>query len=116
MQVESIRVFIPSKNYEESQSFYHAMGFKMGKVSNDLSIFESENCTFFLQRFYSKEFANNLMLQIAVKDIEEAFELISSIKGFNIKFEPIKNEPWGKVVYLWRPSGELWHITEFNCL
>ena len=116
MQVESIRVFVPSKNYEESQSFYQAMGFKMGKSSNDLSIFESANCTFFLQRFYNNELANNLMLQLAVKDIQEAFELISSIKGFNIKFEPIKNEPWGKVVYLWGPSGELWHITEFNRL
>jgi predicted lactoylglutathione lyase len=114
MQVESIRAFVPSKNYEESQSFYQAMGFKMGKASEDLSIFESGNCTFFIQRFYNEEFANNLMLQLAVKNIQEAFELISSIKGYNIKFEPIKNEPWGKVVYLWGPSGELWHITEFN--
>lgn len=114
MKVESIRVFVPSKNYEESQSFYEAMGFKMGKVSEDLSIFESGNCDFFLQRFYNEEFANNLMLQLAVKDIHETFELLSSMKGFNIKFEPIKNEPWGQVVYLWGPSGELWHITEFT--
>ena len=114
MQAEDIRVFIPSKNYEESQSFYQAMGFKMDKASDDLSIFESGKCTFFLQRFYNEEFASNLMLQLLVKNINEAFELISNIKGFNIKFEPIKNEHWGKVVYLWGPSGELWHITEFN--
>jgi hypothetical protein len=52
------------------------------------------------------------MLQLVVPDIEKAYEVLSKIKGFNTKCDPIKNEPWGKVVYLWGPSGELWHITE----
>lgn len=114
MRADDIRVFIPSKNYEASQSFYQAFGFKMEYASDDLSIFENGECTFFLQRFYNKELANNLMLQLSVLDINEAFEMISKIQGFDIRFEPIKQERWGKVVYLWGPSGELWHVTEFN--
>jgi hypothetical protein len=54
------------------------------------------------------------MLQLIVLDIQEAFVTISSIKGFDIKYQPIKTEPWGKVIYLWGPSGELWHVTELN--
>ena len=54
------------------------------------------------------------MMQLSVHDIDEAYEHISSIQGFDIKFTQIKTEPWGRVVYLWGPSGELWHVTEFN--
>jgi catechol 2,3-dioxygenase-like lactoylglutathione lyase family enzyme len=112
MQPTSIRPFIPSKNYEESKSFYQALGFTMDYATDDLSIFHRGPCTFFLQRYYNEEFANNLMLQLIVSDIDEAFAVISGIQGINVRFEPIKNERWGKVVYLWGPAGELWHVTE----
>lgn len=114
MKVDDIRTFIPSKDYEVSKSFYEALGFKREYASDDLTLFENGECSFWLQRFYNEEFANNLMLQLSVLDIEEAFNLISNLKGFDIKFEPIKVERWGKVVYLWGPSGGLWHVTEFS--
>ena len=114
MRTDDIRVFVPSKNYEESQSFYQALGFQIEPANDDLSIASNGSCTFFLQRFFNEEFANNLMMQISVPDIQEAFNVISNIKGFNIRYEPIKEERWGKVIYLWGPSGELWHVTEFS--
>jgi hypothetical protein len=114
MKVDDIRVFIPSKNYEVSQSFYQALGFKMDYVSDELSLFENGDCFFFLQRFYNEELANNLVLQLSVIDINEAYKTITELKGFEIKFEPIREERWGKVIFLWGPSGELWQITEFT--
>ncbi|WP_371257866.1 hypothetical protein [Pseudoalteromonas sp. '520P1 No. 423'] len=54
------------------------------------------------------------MVQLIVLDINDVFNQISNIEGFDIKYEPIKSEPWGKVIYLWGPSGELWHITKLN--
>lgn len=114
MKIDDIRVFIPSKHFDVSQSFYQALGFKMEYVSDDLSLFESGECTFFLQNFYNEGLANNLMCQLSVLDINEAFDIISSLDKFDIKYDPIKIEPWGKVIYLWGPSGELWHVTEFN--
>lgn len=112
MKVKAIRPFIPSKDYDESKSFYQALGFKMSKASEDLSIFELGSTTFFLQRHYSKEFADNLMLQLIVANIEEAYSVISQIQGHNVRFNPIQDESWGRVIYLWGPSGELWHVTE----
>jgi hypothetical protein len=55
---------------------------------------------FFLQRFYNEDLAKNLMFQLSVLDINEAFQIISSLDGFDIKYEPIKTEHWGKVVFL----------------
>ena len=114
MRVDDIRVFIPAKDYQKSQKFYQALGFNMQFVSEELSLFDSGDCYFFLQRFYHKEFAENLMLQISVLDINQAWDTISQLKEFDIRFEPIKQERWGKVIYLWGPSGELLHVTEFN--
>jgi hypothetical protein len=114
VKVDDIRVFIPSKNYEISKSFYQALGFEMDFVSDDLSLFQNGGCTFFLQRFYNEELASNLMFQLSVLDINEAFEVISRLDNVGIKYEPIKIEGWGKVIYLWGPSGELWHVTEFT--
>src|SRR5690606_2105336 len=112
MEVKDIRAFIPSKNYEASKSFYRAFEFKMSKASGDLSIFELGNSTFFLQRYYNKDFADNLMLQLIVPNIDEAYATISQISGHDFRYDPIKEEHWGKVIYMWGPSGELWHITE----
>ena len=114
MQIADIRVFVPSRDYKISQRFYQAMGFNMELAGDDLSIFNKGSCTFLLQKFFNQELANNLMLQLIVLDIQEAFVTISSIKGFDIEYQPIKTEPWGKVIYLWGPSGELWHVTELN--
>jgi hypothetical protein len=52
------------------------------------------------------------MLQLVVADIDAAFTFISQLELSDIRYTEIKKEAWGKVVYLWGPSGELWHITE----
>jgi len=114
MKVDDIRAFIPSRNFEVSKSFYQALGFKMDSVTDDLVLLENGECSFFLQSFYNEDLAKNLMFQLSVFDINEAYEVISKLDGFDIKFEGIKTERWGKVIYLWGPSGELWHVTEFS--
>lgn len=114
MQVDDIRAFIPSKDYQVSKLFYQALGFKMDYVSDDLTLFENGDCFFFLQRFYNEELANNLVLQLSVLDINEAYDKISGLQGFEFKYNPIQEERWGKVIFLWGPSGELWQITEFT--
>lgn len=114
MEVLDIRTFIPCKDYETSKAFYQALGFSCSDASKDLSIFHNGPCTFFLQRYYNEEFANNLMLQLVVADIEEAFALISSLQDFGIRYRPIQQEHWGKVIYLWGPAGELWHVTQLH--
>ncbi|ATD01563.1 MAG: lactoylglutathione lyase [Pseudomonadota bacterium] len=113
MDVIDIKTFIPSKDYEVSLSFYAEIGFNSEYVSDDLTLFENGDCLFFLQRFYNEDLAKNFMLQICVADIYDAFELCSNSK-YKTKISPIQQMPWGKVFYLWGPSGELLHITQLG--
>ena len=115
MKINEIRPFIPCKDYEQSKSFYKSLGFEGESAGDDMMIFEKDGCTFFLQNnFYSEEFSKNLMLQLIVADIEDAYEVVSQITDGDSKHSEIKQELWGKVVYLWGPSGELWHITQLS--
>lgn len=113
MKVDDIRTFIPSKDYENSKTFYTELGFSGEFVTDDLTIFESGGCSFFLQRFYNQQLAENLMFQLIVLDIEAVFEMANKSKH-KTKITPIQQEHWGKVFYLTGPSGELWHVTQLT--
>jgi len=111
LEADDIRVFLPSKDYESSKEFYTDLGFLGERVTDDLTIFENGNCTFFLQNFYKQQHAENLMLQLCVSNIDAAYLCAQSARHKQ-KVSSIEHEPWGKVFYLWGPSGELWHVTE----
>lgn len=113
MNVTDIKVFVPSKDYEISRSFYADIGFKPEFITDDLTLFQNGSCSLYLQRFYNQELADNFMLQICVSDIEEAFNICSSSEH-KTRIAPIEQEVWGKVFYLWGPASELLHITEFS--
>jgi len=118
MKVEDVRVFIPSHCYQESQDFYQALGFTIEFVNADLSLVTSNSNTFFLHRSSNNEqnegVAKHIMLQLIVADISAAFQTVTQLKAFEIKFDAIKHESWGSVFYLWGPAGELLHITALN--
>ena len=113
MIIDDIRVFVPSKNLESSIEFYTDLGFTSESAGDELIIFENGGCTFFLQRYYVKEFAENLMLQICVLDISAAFQCANSARH-KTKITQISTEPWGQVFYVWGPAGELLHVTQLN--
>jgi hypothetical protein len=114
MKIEDIRIFIPAKDYEISKAFYQSLGFRIDYVSDELSLCENGQCTFFLQDFYNEDLAKNLMFQLIVSDINAALDLIANIKIEGVRFEPIVEERWGRIIYLWGPSGELLHVTELK--
>lgn len=111
MEVANIKAFVPCKDYEISKYFYTEIGFTSEPVSEDLTLFHNGESLFFVQNFYNKELAENFMLQVCVADIQAAFMLCSNAQH-KTKITPIQHEKWGKVFYLWGPSGELLHITE----
>ena len=53
------------------------------------------------------------IMEEIVDDIDDAFAQIKRLP-MPARYEPIRQEPWGKVIYLWGPAGELLHITELN--
>ncbi|MFA3790474.1 lactoylglutathione lyase [Aliiglaciecola sp. SL4] len=113
MQVEDIKVFIPSLDYDKSISFYNQLGFNCDYVTDDLTLCKNGECYFFIQRYYNQQLAENLMLQICVSDIQEAYALAQKSQ-YKTKLSEIQKEPWASVFYLWGPAGELLHITQLN--
>ncbi|MGE9291607.1 MAG: VOC family protein [Puniceicoccales bacterium] len=115
--VTGLKVFVPSKEHEISTRFYKDLGFKLVWEVDDLKEFQLDGFGFLLQRFYEKEFADNLMLQLWVEDLEswwrqiEEGKLVEKYEG--VKAKPPHQYPWGLTeIHLIDPSGVLWHIIQ----
>ena len=114
MSIQEIRPFIPSRDYDASIAFYQALGFSMESVTEDMVLFNASPCYFFLYRAAPEEVVRPQMFQLVVSDLQALFETVESQTGIVARYEPIREERWGKVFYLWGPSGEMWHVTEFR--
>ncbi|MBB5054026.1 putative glyoxalase superfamily protein PhnB [Afipia massiliensis] len=113
--VLKMRTFVPAKNFEESRKFYEALGFASTKLNDKSFEMRLGSEAFFLQNFYVKEFADNLMMQVLVSDLDEWWDHISGLsleRNFHVvPARPPSLQPWGlRVAYVWDPSGVLWHF------
>ena len=114
----SLRPFIGSKNFHLSRNFYRDFGFKETVISQDMSLFETGNLSFYLQAYYVKEWIENTMLFLEVDDVDRYF---NDLKALDLpviypgaKLTPIKVDYWGRECFLHDPAGILWHLGEFN--
>ncbi|RBP48526.1 VOC family protein [Arenicella xantha] len=114
MQIKELRVFIPCDDFDVSLAFYKALGFEADEANADLAILIGGGSTFFLMRNAQHQSVKELSLQLVVADLDEALTTIAGIDEGNLKYTPITHEPWGRVIYLTGPSGELWHVTELQ--
>lgn len=115
--IEHMRPFLPARDFKVSQDFYRALGFAIEVVSPRIATASYPVGTprFLLQDYYQKDYAENLMMQIVVPDIEawwQHVEALSLPRAFGVQPpKPPVLEPWGmRVGYLWDPAGVLWHI------
>lgn len=113
----SIRPFIGAKNFELSRSFYRDLGFQETVLSPDMSVFKTEEIAFYLQNAYVKDWIDNTMIFLEVKDTSrywnELLALNLTQKYENVRLTPIQVNDWGKECFLHDPSGILWHFGEF---
>ncbi|AOT08123.1 hypothetical protein S4054249_09820 [Pseudoalteromonas luteoviolacea] len=112
MNSHDIRPFIPVNNLNASKVFYEALGFESDDTNDEMIIISNDTCSFFLYQAADIEGETNLMFQLIVPDIQAALNSIQNVQNTEVKYEPIKEAHWGKIIYLWGPSGEMWHITE----
>jgi uncharacterized glyoxalase superfamily protein PhnB len=112
----ALKVFVPAKDFEVSKAFYQEVGFTLEPVSDALAHFQQGNVSFLLQRFYTKEFAENLMLHLLVEDVDTWREKLLAARiaeKYGVKISVVKQQPWGMRDFtLHDPSGVLWRIAE----
>ena len=111
-----VKIFVPSRDYEESLGYYQALGWKLNWKSDGLSELELGNSRFFLQKFFVKEWAHNFMMYINVDDAQAWYEHIKNhldqSKYETARVNPPKKEPHAIVTYAWDPCGVLLHFAE----
>lgn len=114
MKIELMRTFLPSIDFEISKKFYSELGFKLMWENDELAQFGDSSYNFFLQKYYQKDWAENLMIQMFVTDLDELFNVASSLidKYENTKIRDIFTADYGRTFHLIGPAGELWHMTE----
>ena len=115
--VEDLRAFLPAQDFKTSRAFYAALGFHEVWSSDKLVLFQLGRSGFFLQDFFVKDFAENLMLDLRVRDADAFW---SHLEGLNLpqRFQrvrigaPRNDEASGsRRGHFIDPSGILWHFS-----
>lgn len=115
---KSIRPFIGAKDFDLSRSFYLHLGFEERVISPNMSLFLTNGLGFYLQDYYAKEWIENTMVFLEVKDVDAfynellALDLPAAYPG--AKLTPARSYDWGRECFLHDPSGVLWHFGQFN--
>jgi catechol 2,3-dioxygenase-like lactoylglutathione lyase family enzyme len=113
---ELVRPFLPTRDFDLSKRFYEALGFEK-VLDGEVAIFRAGSGGFILQRFWQKELAENLLMQLMVDDLDAWWAHLDSLDlkaRFGVRApQPPAMQPWGlRVAYLTDPAGVLWHIAE----
>lgn len=112
-----VKVFVPTRDLDESLGFYTALGWRMNWRSEALAEIEMGNVRLFLQKFYARKLAENFMIYVDVEDAERWYQHISSVLTNNsyagARVAPPKRESHGALVtYAWDPCGVLIHFAQ----
>ncbi len=116
-QILAMRAFVPARDYALSKRFYQALGFSLTHEDAQVSFLKLGGFSFILQDFYKQELAENLMLQILVRDVDQWWTRVDAAKlvsDFAVRAPSAPSmQPWGmKVGFIFDPSGVLWHLAE----
>jgi uncharacterized glyoxalase superfamily protein PhnB len=116
-QIVSLRPFVPSQDFELSKRFYQSLGFAVTMEQDKIAMLKIESFSFILQDYYVKDWADNCMMQLLVRDVDAWWQRIDAAKleaEFGVKPpRPPAMQPWGlKVGFVFDPAGVLWHVAE----
>ncbi|MCK5829887.1 MAG: glyoxalase [Methylococcales bacterium] len=111
-----IKAFVPAKDYELSKRFYQDLDFTLKSDTDGLAYFYHNECSFLLQDHYTKEYADNFMMHLLVKNVDAWWEHIINtniFEKYGVKASSPEVQPWKmKDFTLHDPSGVCWHFGE----
>lgn len=116
MKFLSLQPFIPSgSKFEASKQLFIEMGFTIGWDAGDYVGFEKDGCHFILQKYDNKIFAENLMINVAVDNVDEFREELLKKKlpeKFGIHISQVTDMPYGREVNIIDIAGVCWHFVQ----
>lgn len=116
--IRSIRPFVGAKDFDTSRKFYSEIGFSEKVIAPNLSLFSIDNFSFYLQRYYAKEWIENSVIFVEVDDAKRYHKELSALALPSqfpaARVSPVRSADWGHECFLHDPSGVLWHFGDFN--
>ena len=116
MKILSLQPFVPSgSNFQASKQFFQELGFNITWDAGDYIGFEKDGCSFILQKFENKEFAENFMINVKIDDADAFWKDVNDKKlaeKFGIKLGKPSQQPYGKEVNIIDIAGVCWHFVE----
>jgi len=79
LEIKSMNVYVPAKDFELSKRFYAALGFTLTEAWGGNFDCRLGNSLFRLQNYYVEGWANNFMLQFQVDDANAWYEHAKAI-------------------------------------
>lgn len=111
-----LKTFVPAQDFALSKQFYRDLGFTQKSEGGGIAYFQCGNCTFLLQDFYDKTFAEHFMMHLLVADVHDWFAHVSTadLAGkYGVRVSSIMVQPWGMTEFVViDPSGVCWHIAQ----
>ncbi|MEZ4587107.1 MAG: hypothetical protein R2909_11960 [Gemmatimonadales bacterium] len=112
-----VKVFVPTKDLDESLEFYQALGWRCNWREGGLAEIELAATRLYLQGYYAKEWAENFMIYVVVDDAaawhRHARTVLESGRFPTARATPPKREDYGALVsYVWDPAGVLIHLAQ----
>jgi hypothetical protein len=115
VQFNALEPFIPSgKDFKQSKELFLAIGFTIMWEADDYIGFKKENAQFILQNYNDKHFAENLMMNLKVNDLDAFWDELNQkelSKKFAIKLKEPTVYPWGREINMIDLAGVCWHIS-----
>jgi hypothetical protein len=116
MNFLSLEPFVPSgRQFDLAKQFFMEIGFQISWDAGEYVGFERGQCKFILQNFDDNEFAQNLMINIKIDNVEEFWRFVVESRlpeRFGIKITEPKQQPYGREVNLIDMAGVCWHFVQ----
>ena len=111
-----LQPFIPSdSDFEASKNFFAELGFNINWDAGDYVGFQNGECKFILQKSDNKEFAENLMISVAIDNADEFRNEVLAKKlpeKFGIRIGEAAYMPYGREVNVIDLAGVCWHFVQ----
>ena len=116
LNVIAVKAFVPARDFELSKQFYQAIGFTLDWTNANLAGLHHGATTFFLQKFYVQNHAENFLMQLQVENVDDWHAHLETERiheRFGVRIDAPENQPWGMRDFnLFDPSGVLWRVSQ----
>jgi hypothetical protein len=113
--VRAIRPMVPARDFDISKRFYIELGFQPRSLTERLVEMQLGTCSFILQAYYVREWAENCVVHLTVSDVSLWWDHIVSLDlpaRYGVKIQAPEQQGWAVVAGVTDPSGVLWRFAE----